>query len=152
MILRDRTIVAVGIIIALVIGTVVADLTLFPSTGLTTGTHQPLVALFGAMMVSSGSGASVLSLEVRNAANSPLIGIEVSSISPSLAGVVDNLAFIYNGTAVSESSPLPIGASANGVYDVGSGADVGSIYSVIATVVLSGGQMVTTDATITVQT
>ena len=151
MIPRDRTIVTIGIITALAIGAVVADLTLFQTTGLTDGV-TPFVTLFGTMAVSSGSGAGVLSLMVRNAANSPFVGIEVSSISPSLAGVVDNLVFIYNGTTISESSPLPIGASANGVYDVGSGASVGSIYSVIATVILGDGQTVTADATITVRT
>jgi hypothetical protein len=144
--------VTIGIIAALAIGAVVADLTLFPSTGLSVGTHQPLLTLFGTMTVSSGSGAGVLSLEVKNAANSPFVSIEVSSISPSLAGVVDNLIFIYNGTVVSESNPLPIGASANGMYDVGSGANAGSVYSVIATVTLGDGQGVTADATITVQT
>jgi hypothetical protein len=147
--------VTIGVIVALAIGVVMTDLaylTLFPSTGLSVGTHQPLVTFFGTMTVNSGSGVGVLSLEVRNAANSPFVGIEVSSISPSFAGVVDNLVFIYNGTAVSESSPLPIGASANGTYDFGSGADMGSIYSIIATVTLSDGQTVTSDATINVQT
>jgi hypothetical protein len=139
------------IIIVLVTGAVVADLTLFQTTGLTDGV-TPFVTLFGTMTVSSGSGAGVLSLEVRNAANYPFVGIEVSSISPSLAGVIDDPVFIYNGTVVSESSPLPIGETANGVYDVGSGANAGSIYSVVATVILGNGQTVTTDATITVQT
>ena len=151
MIPRDRTIVTVGIIVALAIGAVVADLTLFPSTGLTDGV-TPLVTLTGTMTVSSGSGAGTLILTVRNSANYPFVGIEVSSIVPSIVGAVGNVVFVYNGTAVDESSPLPIGTAANGIYGFHSGASVGTNYSVIATVILGDGQTVTADATITVQT
>jgi hypothetical protein len=139
------------IIIVLVTGAVVADLTLSQTTGLTDGV-TPFVTLFGTMTVSSGSDAGVLSLTVRNSADYPFVGIKISSISPSLAGAVDNPVFIYNGAAVSESNPLPIGESANWVYDVGSGANTSSIYSIVATVTLGDGQTVIADATITTQT
>jgi hypothetical protein len=95
------------------------------------------VAMFGRLSLPYGSTGSNLTLTVTNTTCSPIVGVLVVSVQPSVAGV-SNATFVeFDGNLVSASSPLPAGQIATGSLPV-TGIQAGQKYTLLVTVQFSG--------------
>ena len=112
------------------------------------GQASCLAELGFTITITSQSGAGILNMSMHNVANYPFANIAFVSISPSLAGLVSDMPFSYNGTAVSASNPLPVGSSSSGSYRFSSGALNGTTYTITATATMTNGQVITEKAAI----
>lgn len=106
-----------------------------------------LPSVSGSITANSSTGAGLANLQVRNILfGAPLVGIELVGLSPLLPGLVDNVTFTYNGTAVSVANPLPVDQVAIGVAEFGSGGQVGSNHTLVVAGTLTDGQVATETA------
>jgi hypothetical protein len=146
-----RTLAGITIAILLAIGVVAVGLTFFPRTGeVGVGPGGSLVQLGGKILANSSTGAGVVNVVVKNAANYPIAGIALVGLSPILPDIINNVTFVYNGEQVTISNPLPIGEMANGTGEFSSGGQVGTNHAVTVATTLANGQVLTQNANYTV--
>jgi len=139
---RSRT--GLVVLIALLLVVAVGAIAYVDLRGHTPGSQCPggeeaLATLSGTMTAGSGSAPGQLSLRVLDSACASIEGVEISTISPYLSGVVTGTTFVsYGGGPVGATNPLPLGQTASGQLPV-YGATVGERYTLTVEVSLASG-------------
>ena len=108
-----------------------------------TGPGGPLVPIRGVAIAVLTSGGGTLNISVEDAANFPVTSIAVSVSNPTLNGLVLESPFTYNDSQVSLSNYLPIGEPATGFYNFTSRGVSGNTYTVLVSMIMTNGQVIT---------
>jgi hypothetical protein len=149
------TVVAVGLAIGLAIIVVVSAVAFFPSPTPNPYGHPGITSelpVSGTIMIANSGGGS-LNLTVYNAANNPVISITVLAISPSVAGIANDVPFTFKGAPLTSSNPEGIGGTvAIGTLDFESGGTLGTNYTLTVKATLSDGQVITEQTWIVAET
>ena len=142
MVMKGKRAVAATIAIAAFLIVAGAILLSTPS-GPGTSPGGPLVPIRGVAITALSSGGGMLNISVEDAANFPATSVAVSVSNPTLTGLALESPFSYNGSPVSDSNYLPIAEPTTGSYGFASGGVPGTTYTVLVSMTMTNGQVIT---------